>query len=480
MWLHFFKSIKLRYCPALIVLFVTGVIQAQHQKDTISYSFNTRFNWGRGTYAPFLSTVNEYDRFSFAPNSLTVWSTIHKRIKNTRPFDYGFGVEVDANISKSGNRFFAGELYFQAKLFFLNIYAGSKKEIFGNQDAELSSGGMLWSQNSRPMPKVSIESNGYVGIPFTKGYLEVKAGLSHGWFNDNIEIRKLLLHHKYASIRLGGRFPVNINYGLQHVVQWGGVSEKYGSMHVSWNNYTRVFLGKSGDASANISDQINTLGNHIISQNLGLDFNLTSVNISAYWQNITEDPPFTFMNPTYQAYNYEDGLWGISVRIPVFKPLYAFVLEYLSTTDQSGPWHDMDGVIYGGADGYYRNFLIPAGWSYRGMTMGNPWLTSPKYNKNGAVSILNNLVRLYYFSGQGAVNSVNYRLTLAWSENFDGKNPSDEQCKKQFSYQLEVKAPVNLLKNTYVSLGISGDKGEMYGDNFSFLLGISYSGIVGF
>jgi len=471
---------KLRYCPALIVLFVTGLMQAQHQKDTISYSFNTRFNGGGGTYAPFLSTANEYDRFSFAPNSLTVWGTLHKKIKNNRPFDYGFGVEADANVSKREKRFFPGELYFQAKLFFMNVYAGSKKEIFGNQDAELSSGGMIWSQNSRPMPKVSIESNGYVDVPFTKGYLEVKGGLSHGWFNDNIGMEKLLLHHKYASIRLGGRFPVNINYGLQHVVQWGGVSAKYGSMPVSWKNYKRIFLGKSGDASANISDQINTLGNHIISQNLGLDFNLTPINISVYWQNITEDPPFTLINRAYLAYNNEDGLWGIAVKIPGLKPLYAFVLEYMSTTDQSGPWHDLDGVIYGGSDGYYRNGLIPAGWSYHGMTIGNPWLSSPKYNKDGAVSIINNLVRLYYFSGKGAFHSVNYRLTLAYSENFGREKPSYKLYKKQFSYQLALTAPMNLLKNTSVSLGISGDKGDMYGNNLAVLFGFSYSGIFGF
>jgi len=444
---------------------------------------NTRIRVGSGQNAPFLSTANQYDRYSFAPTSMTLWGTAHKELKNNRVFDYGFGLELDGNIGQKENRFFANEYYLQGKFYFLNIYVGSKREVFpktrdvassiGNQDAELSSGGMIWSQNARPIPKISIETNGYIDVPYTRSYVAIKGGISHGWFDNNAFMKDLLLHHKYASIKIGGSFPVNINYGIQHAAQWGGVSPQYGSMPVTWDNYYRIFFGKNGNSTANVSDQINTLGKHMISQNLGIDLNLKSVFVSLYWQNLTEDPPVRFITSTM---NVQDGLWGMSVRLPYFKPLHTFVLEYMSTTDHSGPWHDLDGVIYGGIDPYYLNGQAHKDWTYKGMTIGNPWITSPKYNQDGSTSILNNTVRLYYFSGKGEFKAINYRLTLAYSENYGLANQIYLSCKRQFSYQLETSTALNFLKNTKASLAFSGDRGAMYGNNLALSFGLSWNG----
>jgi hypothetical protein len=290
-----------------------------------------------------------------------------------------------------------------------------------------------------------------------------------------------LLHQKYASIKIGGSFPLNLNYGIQHVAQWGGISAQYGSMPVTWDNYFRIFLGKSGSSTATQSDQINTLGNHIISQNLGLDLNLKSVIISLYWQNLTEEPPVQFITSTK---NIQDGLWGMSMKFPKFNLFHTFVLEYMSTTDQGGPWHDLDGVIYGGANGYYQNGQIPQGWSYNGMTIGNPWISSPRYNQDGSLATLNNYVRLYYFSGKGEYKSLDYKMTLAYSENFGTETsnrtiPSYENCKRQVSYQIETSTALNSRKNLRGSLALSGDNGAQYGNNIALILGISWSGIFG-
>lgn len=463
----------MKYIQTLLLLLLVVLLQAQTKNDTLSYSLNSRVMAGNGTYAPFLSTANQFDRFSFSPNSLSLWATLHKEVKKQNPFDYGFGLELDGNVSKTESRFFPNELYVQGKVYFLNIYAGCKQQVFGNQDQELSSGGMLWSQNSRPMPRLTIESDGYLPVPHTKGYVQVKGGLSQGWFNERSAIKNLLLHHKYAYIRLGGKLPVNINYGIQHAVQWGGKSSQYGTMPVTFENYLRIFLGKSGNSTANMSDQLNTLGNHMISQNLGLDLKTHIVNISLYWQNLIEDPPVNFITNTP---NIEDGLWGMSVKLPKCKAFNHLVFEYLSTTDHNGPWHDLDGVIYGGTDPYYVNGLIPNGWSYKGMTIGNPWLTSPKYNKDGSVSTTNNTVRLYYFSGKGQIKRFNYRLTMAYSENYGLASSVYDNRIKQLSWQLETSTPVRFLKNAQVSLGISGDHGALYGNNTAIILGVSYSG----
>lgn len=461
------------YQLLFLLLLIDTTVQAQNHTDSIRYTLNTRINAGSGSYASFLSTANQYDRYSFSPNALTLWGTLHKEIKPGKTFDYGFGAELDGNIATDKSRFFPGELYVQGKIHFMNVYAGLKREVYGNQDAELSSGGMLWSRNSRTIPKIALQSNDYVAVPHTRGLVELKGGLSHGWLSDKASINRLLLHHKYGYIRLGGAWPVSINYGIQHAVQWGGQSETYGTMPVTWGNYLRIFFGKSGNSSATVSDQINTLGNHIISQNLGFDIRLKPVLISLYWQNITEDPPVKFITKTPTV---EDGLWGASVKLPGFSLLNHMVFEYVSTTDQNGPWHDLDGVIYGGLDGYYRSGTTPNGWSYKGMTIGNPWLTSPRYNENGSVAIDNNVVRLYYFSGKGMIQRFDYRLTLAYSKNYGVTSPIYEDCQKQFSWQLETSTPAGFLKNTRLSFAVSGDHGAVYGNNLSFILGISCAG----
>ena len=459
----------------LIVTFLFGffVLRAQVPADTIDYSLNARIDPGFGKYAPYLSSADQFDRHSIVPNSLSIWGTLHKKMDDSASFDYGFGTELDANILTSENRFFPGELYLEGKAFFLKTTLGMKRRVYGNQDPELSSGGMIWSRNSRPIPGISVESNDYIDLPLTKGYIEVKGGMTHGWFTDKTVTTNTLLHHKYAYIKFGGSFPVNISYGIQHVCQWAGTSLVYGYSPASWGNFKRVFLGDSGDISSPDTERYNALGNHIISKNLGVDIKLKSVDVSLYWQNIYEDGPIFYM---YKAYNVEDGLWGASFRLKNFRPLNSFVVEYMSTTDQSGPWHDLDGVIYGGTDDYYTNGVYPNGWTFYGMTIGNPWLTSPKYNENGDISVRNNKVRLYYVAGMGSLQDLSYKATFAYSKNWGSPSVIYDKCKRQFSYQVEAAAPLRPLKNTKVSLGISGDRGGMYGNNFALLFGLCFTG----
>jgi hypothetical protein len=443
-------------------------------RDTVYFSANARFNLGNGSFAPFLSTYNQYDRHSTAPNSQSFWGTIHKYTDEEALFDYGYGAELDINLSNTEKRLFSNEWYVQGKVRFLNLYAGMHSLRHGNEDPELSSGGLIFSQNSRPLPAITVQTNDWVDVPFTHGYVSVQGGLSHGWFLESTETKHTLLHYKFAGIRLGGSFPVNLNFTLQHACQWGGVSSQYGSAAVNWENYMKIFLGESGGSDSPDTEQYNALGNHIISKNLGLDLKLESLKLSLYWQNIYEDGPVLKMA---RAYNIRDGLWGASLRLHKYKPLSGLCLEYLCTTDQSGPWHDLDGVIYGGTDNYYNNGVYPNGWTFHGMTLGNPFLTSPVYNSDGSVSIENNKVQLYYGSGMGTIGAYSYRLTFAYSKNYGSPNDNYSACKNQYSGLLDVSRALPFLKNTSASLGFAGDLGEMYGHNFQLMLGVTYMGL---
>jgi Capsule assembly protein Wzi len=183
----------------------------------------------------------------------------------------------------------------------------------------------------------------------------------------------------------------------------------------------------------------------------------------------------------YKTYNQEDGLWGLSLRLPKNKPLNRLVVEFLSTTDMSGPWHDLDGLIYGGADGYYNNGVYLNGWSFYGMTLGNPWLTSPKYNPNyegGQVGFINNKVRVYHVAGTGSIGLLDYTAVLAYSRNYGTTQPVSVPtvCKEQFSWSLNTEMPFPYSKKTRMTLNFSGDRGEQYGNNYALLLGLRWEG----
>lgn len=441
------------------------------QADTVSFSLNGRLNPGTGTYAPFLSTANQFDRHSFTPNSLSTWGTLHKT--SVKRFDYGFGAEINANLSRTENRLFPGELYVEGKVGPFLAILGMKRELYGNQDPLLSSGGLIASQNSRPIPAFTLETNTWVNVPFTFRLLAFQGGMANGMFTDKTVTANTMMHHKWLHVRVGGDFPVTLNYGLHHVAQWAGTSQTYGESKANLENFMRVFLARSGKADGPANEFYNTLGNHIVSQNVGLGLKLANCSFEAYWQNINEDKPILFFN---KAYNKRDGLWGLSVRMPRFKPLHSVAAEFLSTTDQAGPWHDLDGVIMGGADNYYNNGLYPNGWSFHGMAIGNPWLTSPKYNTDGSVGFQNNCVRLFYLSGLGALKEYNYRFTTAYSLNWGQVKPYPTTPLRQFSGQLEVFHELPFLKHTEASLGISGDRGAKYGNNLALLMGFRYTG----
>jgi hypothetical protein len=456
-----------------LLLLAFSLFAKAGDKDTLVYSLNARFSLGAGSYSPFLSTANEWDRHSLTPNSLSAWGNLYKPLKSDRRFDYGFGMELNTNLSPTESRLFPGELYAEGKVFFIDVIAGMKREVFGDQDPELSSGGIIGSQNSRPIPSLTFETHGWVNVPFTKGYMAFKGGMANGWFSDSTVTANTLMHHKWLYVKFGGDFPLNLHYGLHHVAQWAGNSAEYGNGVVNLDNFIRVFLGRQGSATSPDAEVLNALGNHIISKNLGLDLKLASLSVGLYWQNIYEDPPVLRMN---KAFTKEDGLWGLSVRMPEFRPLHSWVLEYFSTTDQSGPWNTLDGVIYGGMDDYYNHWIYKNGWSNYGMSIANPWVTSPKYNTDGNVIFENNKVRLWYFSGLGELADYRYRATLAFCRNFGSVYNTYPEPKNQFSGQLEVSHDLPFFKRTEVSLGLSGDRGSMYGNNFALLLGIRYSG----
>ena len=459
---------KIRY---ILLLFILLPVLTRAQNDTIKYDVGFTGVTSTGKYAPFWLQSDQYGKISGSPNSANVQVGVNKDFGNkTKLFDYSFKANLLLQTDKDKTTAAFHEYYVHARFSVLDFIVGAREEVLGSQDSTLSCGGFLFSKNARPMPKITFGMEHFTAVPFTYGLLEVKGAISHGWFTDNIYTTNLFLHHKYLYGRIGGKLPVHIQYGVDHVAQWGGVVPGYGKQPSSLSDFKSIFWGHSGGADAVISDQTNTLGNHIISQHLKLDLDISNFRVSGYWQNLSEDGPVKLM---WYAMNKADGLWGVTVRNARFPFIKGILYEYMNTTDQSGPFQDKDGLVYGGDDDYFNNGIYQNGWTYYSRTIGTPFISSPLYNSNGAVSIQNNRVIVHHIGIEGDVSGYAYKFLTSVSNNYGTYSaPLATDLRKNTSVLLEVKKQFSGLSNIELGCSVGADFGKLYGNSVGCLFSI--------
>jgi hypothetical protein len=473
--IHTIKQGLLKVVKALILfifLLTSGITIAQ--SDSIRYDITLSGLSSTGEHAPFWLQNKQYGKTSKESTSTGLLVGIYKdfSIKN-KVFDYGFKANGLVRTDKVHTDYYFHELYAKARLSVFDFVVGSREEHLGNQDSTLSCGGFLFSQNARPMPKITIGIERFTPVPFTRGYLEVKGALSHGWFTDNTYATGVLLHHKYVYLRVGGKLPVHLQYGVDHVVQWGGNVPGIGAQPSGFADYLAVIRAGHGGSNANGGDQINALGNHIFSQSLRLDVDISDFKLGAYWQNISEDGPIRIIGNTM---NTPDGLWGISLRNTHFPFVKGILYEYLNTTDQSGPFHDKDGIVYGGSDGYFYNYIYKSGWTYFSRTISTPFITSHIYNKNGTVYTLNNRVQVHHVGLEGDICNCQYRMLTSFSKNYGFNENPIALMKPQTSILLEVNKTIPKLAQVEFGCAVGADFGEMYGNSVGVQLSVRKRG----
>jgi hypothetical protein len=451
-----------------ILIFISPFILSA-QNDTVKYDVSVLGVASSGAYSPFWINSRQYGKISDSPFSFYQLEGVSKDFgRKQRLFDYGF--KADLLIKTDGNKsdVYFHELYAKARLSVFDLIVGAREEQLGNQDSVLSCGGLLFSQNARPMPKVTIGIEHFTAIPFTYGFLEIKGALSHGWFTDNIDVKNAFLHHKYAYFRLGGRLPVHLQYGLDHVAQWGGFIPGAGQQPTSFSAFKTIFFAGSGGSDALVTDQINALGNHIISQSMKLEANISDFQMSLYWQNVSEDGPIKLM---WNAMNRLDGLVGISIRNKKFPIVKGVVYEFLNTQNQSGPFHDQDGIVYGGGDGYFSNGVYTSGWSYFSRTIGTPFVFN-KYNEKYIQT--NNRVLVHHFGIEGEVSGYQYKAMSSFSNNYG--TYSEPIMIKNTSMVLEINKQIPKLSNIQLGCTVGADFGKLYGNSVGALFSIRKTG----
>lgn len=421
---------------------------------------------GSGDTKPFWNVSNQYGRYSLEPfEGVTGLKVVSKDSSDTF-FHVDYGLEVFGRYNGNPG-FFLQQGYAQVRTPFLLFRAGMKEgEAIGSQDSLLSIGSTVWSRNARPMPKLVIATPGYIDVPYTKGYVEVNGSLAHGWFEEARYVDNVYLHQKHVHVRAGGDLFINFSMGFLHFAQWGGFSSdpRYGKLPNDIEAYLKVFFAQQGDTTnAPPGEAINVLGNHLGSRTYRLDIKLNTINVGMYFQTIFEDGSGMVMP------FFKDNLKGISIQSKDPKKIVnRLVFEYLHTTFQSGPYHIIPLKMIGN-DNYFNNGIYRNGWTYKSMTIGTPLITSPVYNEEEEIKIMNNRVLALHLGLGGQVKSIGYKTYFTLSKNFGTFSNPIIPIKNQFSWYLETTFP-SLFYGIDLNVMLAADIGEMYGDNFGAIL----------
>ncbi len=453
-------------------------------RDTVRYSVTLGGLYSIGRFSPFWLQSKNYGRMYHTPNtafgSVSVFKDYGYR---GRLIDWGFGadflsrtdMEINGIYSPMKKEFYFHELYAKARFLSFQIIAGSKEEIIGNQDSTLSAGGFIFSKNARPLPKITTGFTDFVSIPSTSDKLQLKGAMSHGWLLDDfyLKVTNILLHHKYLYFKvIGNDYPWWLEAGLEHFAMWAGKTSSKSYGNATFSNFIKVFFGKQGGADATKTDQINSFGNHLFSQSVKAGGVLGDFTLNVYWQNYNEDGPMRFF---WGAMNKEDGLFGLSIKNRKSKLLKGFLYEFFSSTDQSGPYHDKDGMIYGGSDNYFSNDY--GSWSYFGRTIGIPLISSTLYSIEGNEKKIrgnNNLVKAHHFGIEGNLKFIDYKLLGTYSENYGLPKSPFPTRRRNASVLCEFNR--NWGNDFITSLSLGADYGSMYGRNFGAMLTLKKSG----
>ena len=339
---------------------------------------------------------------------------------------WGAGMEVIAAAPRD-RAFYLQQLYAEVGYRCLLLRIGSKAGRNDLVDARLSTGDMAYSGNASPIPEVNLSIPHFTVVPWTKGWLQLKGDFAVGRSFDKNTVDRfageretyiynVLWHHKSLAIQVKDTrhgFPLAAQIGVNHWAQWGGTSNnpKIGKQPHSFKDFMRVVCGKSGDSQATISDQVNVLGAHYGTYDFKLTYQHPDWQCSAYYQHYFND----LSGMVFE--NNLDGLWGAELTLPHSSWLKKVVVEYITTRNQSGPFHFIwfDHEKYpgvgGGGDDYYNNGEYRTGFSYANRAIGSPLLLSPAYNGNGVVSFRHTRIQDWHFATEGALSQqVSYRV----------------------------------------------------------------------
>ena len=471
-------------------LLAVSSIGGSAQKMRLDYKVEANIIAGGGEYTPFYLMNNRGGTVSFTPNTGYLRAAVMKDIDTTRRFSYGFGLDAMASYNDDVPAYIQ-QAYASLRFLALGLTVGSQEEYSLLWDKALSSGGWVWSGNSRPIPQVRIGIPEFVNFPWTHGTVQVKGEIAYGRFVDDKYQRHthgakenyttgLLYHRKNLLLRFGKtnkRFYGIV--GIDMAAQFGGKTYKGNKLVLDFpsdiKQYFKVFVPLSGGENSPGIDQVNVTGNHLGSYLFAIGTRQKNWEGRIYYEHPFDDHSGMIFR------NKADGLWGIEYRSKVPHAVVSgIVVEFLETRDQSGPflWDKTQQIpIQVSAGDWYYGHVVYNGWVHRGHTIGNPLIISPGYNTDGYLGFKSSRVEGLHIGIDGHITpEFDYRFLASLQRGWGTPYFPYIKIEKEFSGMLEVNYAPRQLQGWKFGLSMAVDAGTLVDNNWAIQLGICKSG----
>lgn len=503
----------------LSVLAVVFTFFSSRAEYPVNYTAEIIANAGNGAFAPYYMTANRYGVLTQS-KGMILHAGVQRPLDINRRLSYDFGVDLYGGVTNStdyskwipsANEQFKGEwtlspehpapfwiqqLYATLKYRCLYFSAGMKDRASYMLNNALSSGDMIQSGNARSVPQVRAGFIDFQDIPFTNGWVQIQGEVAYGvycqnkWLDNHFDYfsgiltKNMLFNYKRLYFRTNPAKPFSATFGGQGAGQFGGTSYTYSNGVLTGTDSHSHNLKAFWQALVPHSNGVEGYfeGQHMGSWDIKLRYRLrNNTELSAYVQNLWEDG--TGMGKL----NGWDGLWGVEYKAPRKGWIDAAVIEYLQTTNQSGPLHwdpaDAAGTTLNigqatGSDNYYNNGFYGA-YANLGMAQGNPLLKSPIFYTKGGILFQDNRVKALHIGLSGSpVEGLTYRLLGSYRTSWGTySHPRLEKLHSasflaEASYTLKAVPELNLKGE----LGI--DHGKLFGNRIGVCVTVSYSGLL--
>lgn len=494
-----FRIPQSKYIALGLLSFIGTLTYAQ---NSIQYTIDADVQAGCGQFAPFYFTSNQHGVVSAEKNSGYLSAALHKGVDKKKRFDFGFGADIIGSYNNSSS-FWIQLLYGEVKYRCLNLMIGSKEIDGVFKNSILSSGGLVWSGNARPIPQVRAGIFEFVAIPGTNGWVQIKGDIAYGLFLDNKWLENNFGYENYFITtgawyhqkKIFFRSKEDKNFvatiGGELATQFGGKQRNYinGTLESTYKDKVKlkdlfcVLLPQGGGESANPGDQAYYYGNHLGSWHGIFEYKLKNhQKVTAYFEWLFDDAS------GMGKLNGWDGLWGIEYATNRPSVVSNIVFEYLQTTNQGGPIHwapnDFPDTSVKpeatGADNYYNNFFYN-GWAHYGMANGSPLLKSPIYNEDGYIGFTDNRVQAFHLALAGNFcPEVFYVFKNSYRRGWGTYFAPFKEVAKSYSLLLDITYKPKQLQSWAFSGKVGLDRGNHYslGNNLGFGIKITKTGTI--
>lgn len=467
---------------------------ASRWNDSIRYSISAVQTVSGGSHTPFWLVSNRQGLSSPKRNFGYFRLGAFHDMDTTRRFTWGAGVDLVAGWNVTAP-FRVQQFYGEVKYRCLQAMLGSKESSGCFNDPRLSSGNLLYSGNSMPIPQFKAGILDYADIWGLKGWLALKGYFSFGMFTDQRWQRSyaapgakhtsdVLYHSKGLWLRNGNVnvFPLQFEAGIEMATQFGGTSynvykkgDRFDMPH-GLKAWWKAVVPLKGGGDTPTQDQTNIQGNMLGSWNFRLSWlPKADWSVMAYYQHFFEDHSMLYIE-----YPWKDGLYGIEATFPKNRFITAVVYEYLYHKDQTGPvyWDHTSEIPtqVSGTDNYYNHYLY-AGWQNWGMGIGNPLTISPVFNQVHNMVFMHTRIEGHHLGLCGdPVSGLSWRLLLSLTRSWGTYQIVQDQVRHNFNALFELTWRPECLRGWEGTLSLAGDSGALLGRSFGAMVGIRKTG----